>query len=77
MLAMDWIIERIDATEQAVYLRKPMSGTVRRFCVPGAVRAHWHAGVLVIEASTGFVWEVEPHTGRRRRRAGCCFFAEF
>ena len=60
MLAMDWIIERIDATEQAVYLRKLSSGTRRRICVPGAMRAGWQAELLFIEARTGFVWLVEP-----------------
>jgi len=74
---MDWIIERIDATEQAVYLRKLSSGTRRRICVPGAIRAGWQAELLFIEARTGFVWLVEPQTGRRRRRqrSSCCFLA--
>ena len=75
MPGMDWNIERVDVAEEAVYLKKPLSGTERRFCVPGAVSAHWQADLLVIEASTGFVWEIEPYSGRRRRRAQCCFFA--
>ena len=74
MRPMDWIIERIDVAEEAVYLKKPLSGIERRFCVPGAVNARWQADLLVIEASTGFVWEIEPYSGRRRRRAHCCFF---
>jgi len=73
MPGMDWIIERIDVAEEAVYLKKPRSGTQRRFCVPGAMSARWQADLLVIEASTGFVWEIEPYSGRRRR-THCCFF---
>ncbi|UOD49776.1 hypothetical protein [Orrella daihaiensis] len=66
---MDWIIERIDSNEEAVYLKKPRLGIARKICVPGAFDAFIHQGQLVIRASTGFVWEVEPTSGRRRRRA--------
>lgn len=65
---MDWIIERVDSNEEAVYLRKSVLGTRRKICVPGAVDAYLEQGVLVIMANTGFVWEVEPGSGRRRRR---------
>ena len=66
---MDWIIERISSADEAVYLRKPSLGIARKICVPGAVEAYMEHGLLVIVASTGFVWEVEPSSGRRSRRA--------
>jgi hypothetical protein len=66
---MEWIIERVDAREEAVYLRKPQLGTARKICVPGAFDAFLEEGRLMIRASTGFVWEVEPGSGRRRRRS--------
>ena len=66
---MDWIIERVDSREEAVYLKKPLLGIARKICVPGAYDAFIEEGRLVIRASTGFVWDVEPATGRRRRRA--------
>lgn len=67
ILPMEWIIERVDAREEAVYLRKPLVGTARKICVPGAFDAFIEEGRLMIRASTGFVWEVEPGSGRRRR----------
>ena len=78
MLAMNWIIEYIDTAEQAVYLKHADSGVARRFCVPGAQEAFWARGradLLLVQASTGYVWEIEPHTGRRRRRLMCCIYA--
>lgn len=66
---MDWIIERVDSNEEAVYLKKPLLGTARKICVPGAFDAFLEEGRLIIRAQTGFVWEVEPASGRRRRRA--------
>ncbi|MCD8494489.1 MAG: hypothetical protein LRY23_01550 [Burkholderiaceae bacterium] len=69
ILLMDWIIERVDSNEEAVYLKKPLLGIARKICVPGAFDAFIDHGQLVIRATTGFVWEVEPTSGRRRRRA--------
>ena len=69
ILLMDWIIERVDSKEEAVYLKKPLLGIARKICVPGAFDAFIEQGQLMIRASTGFVWEVEPTSGRRRRRA--------
>ncbi len=66
---MEWIIERVDSNEEAVYLKKPLLGIARKFCVPGAFDACIDQGKVVIRASTGFIWEVEPMSGRRRRRA--------
>jgi hypothetical protein len=66
---MEWIIERVSLQEESVYLKKPQHGIVRKISVPGAINACLDQGMLVIWASTGFVWEVEPQSGRRRRRA--------
>ena len=67
MPLMDWIIERVNSSEEAVYLRKPLLGIGRKICVPGACDAYIEDGKLVILANTGFVWEVEPYSGSRRR----------
>ena len=66
---MDWIIDHINSNEEAVYLKKPLGGIVRKICVPGAVNACLEHGLLMIRASTGYIWEVDPDSGRRKRRA--------
>jgi hypothetical protein len=50
-----------------VFLVKPATGTHRRISVPGAIDALLHNGKLMIQASTGFLWEVDPDTGSRKR----------
>jgi hypothetical protein len=66
---MEWIIERISTAEESVYLRKPLVGTTRKISVPGALNARLEGDRLIILASTGFVWEVNPDTGHRKRHA--------
>ena len=65
---MDWIIERINSEEETVYLRKPLGGVARKISVPGAANACLERGRLMIWATTGYVWEVDPHSGHRKRR---------
>ena len=65
---MDWIIDRISASEEAVYLSKPGFSVTRKISVPGAVRACLSQGQLFIWASTGYIWEVNPASGHRKRR---------
>ena len=65
---MDWIIDRINASEEAVYLSKPGFPATRKISVPGAVKACLNKGQLLIWASTGYLWEVDPSSGHRKRR---------
>ena len=67
---MEWIIERVSSNEESVFLVKPATGTHRRISVPGAIDALLQNGKLVIQASTGFLWEVDPDTGSRKRISG-------
>jgi hypothetical protein len=64
---MNWMIERISVNEEAVYLRKP-SGVTRKISVPGALKASLENGRLLIWANTGYLWEVNPDTGHRKRK---------
>lgn len=64
---MEWIIERISAREESVYLVKPSTGTHRQISVPGAIDAAMRGDRLLITANTGFLWEVDPDTGSRKR----------
>ncbi len=64
---MEWVIERVCTSEESVFLVKPATGTHRRISVPGAIDALLHNGKLMIQASTGFLWEVDPDTGSRKR----------
>lgn len=66
---MDWIIDHVNSQEEAVYLKKPLGGVVRKISVPGAVTACLDHGLLMIRASTGYIWEVDPDSGHRKRRA--------
>ena len=78
---MEWIIDRISSAEESVYLRKPLIGTTRKISVPGAVNARLEGNRLMILASTGYVWEVNPDSGHRKRHSaigsgdGAAFFA--
>ena len=67
---MEWIIERVSSNEESVFLVKPATGTHRQISVPGAIGALLKNGKLVIQASTGFLWEVDPDTGSRKRISG-------
>lgn len=64
---MEWNIERISVKDEAVYLRKP-SGVTRKISVPGALNACLEHGRLLIWANTGYLWEVNPDSGHRKRQ---------
>ena len=64
---MNWIIDRISVKEEAVYLLKP-SGVTRKISVPGALNARLENGRLLIWANTGYLWEVNPDSGHRKRQ---------
>ena len=54
-------------------MRKTAPQTLWELCqisVPGAIDALLQNGKLVIQASTGFLWEVDPDTGARKRISG-------
>ena len=70
MTSMEWIIERICARDESVFLVKPGSGTHRQISVPGAVDAFIQSGKLFIQSSTGWLWEVDPDSGSRKRFPG-------
>jgi hypothetical protein len=65
---MNWIIERVSTKEEAVYLRKPEAGVTRKISVPGVINACIEKGKLLIWANTGYLWEVNPDTGHRKRQ---------
>jgi len=62
-----WRIEKVSPRDETVYLCKTDIGTQRKFSVPGALTATIENGQLLIQTSTGWVWEVDPETGTRRR----------
>lgn len=64
---MEWIIDRISVKEEAVYLRKT-SGVTRKISVPGALNACLENDRLMIWANTGYLWEVNPDSGHRKRQ---------
>ena len=64
---MEWVVERISARDESVYLVKPLTGARRQISVPGATDALLRDGRLFITTSTGFLWEVDPDTGSRKR----------
>ena len=67
---MDWIIQRICPREESVFLLKPACGSLRQISVPGAEEAWVEGEKLIIRAKTGYIWEVDPDTGARRRGFG-------
>lgn len=67
---MDWIIQRICPREESVFLLKPACGSLRQISVPGAEEAWVEGEKLIIRAKTGYIWEVDPDTGARRRVFG-------
>jgi|GEM_PF-971919 len=66
--AMKWIIDKLDPDEECVYLRSVNTHITRKFSVPGACKAWLDNGVLLISAVTGYLWQVDPDTGSRRRK---------
>lgn len=64
---MKWTIDRISPNEDSIYLVNRATGSVRQVSVPGAEDAWFRGAVLVIRAKTGFLWEVDPDNGSRRR----------
>lgn len=64
---MKWTIQRICPKEESVFLVNPDTGTTRQISVPGAEEAWFDNDILMIRASNGYLWAVEPETGARRR----------
>lgn len=64
---MEWTIERISVKDEAVYLRQ-LSGVTRKISVPGALKACLENGRLLIWSNTGYLWEVNPDSGHRKRQ---------
>lgn len=54
--------------QRSVFLEQEGTGVTRQISVPGAKEAYIENGLLIIKASTGCVWEVDPGSGSRRRR---------
>ena len=64
---MSWSIQSISTAKESVFLEQVGSGVTRQISVPGAVEAFFEGSMLVIKASTGCIWEVDPDTGARKR----------
>lgn len=64
---MSWSIQSISPAKESVFLEQTGTGITRQISVPGAVDAVFEDEMLIIKASTGCVWEVDPNTGSRRR----------
>lgn len=64
---MKWQIQRVSPEEASVFLVNPETGTTRQISVPGTEDAWFEHGLLMIRASTGYLWEVEPNSGSRKR----------
>lgn len=64
---MSWSIQSVSADKESVFLEQAGTGITRQISVPGAIEAFFYGGMLVIKASTGCVWEVNPDTGSRKR----------
>lgn len=64
---MMWIIQRICPKESSVFLTKPDTGVSRQISVPGVEDAWLKDEKLIIKAKTGYIWEVEPDSGSRKR----------
>ena len=64
---MKWTIQRICPKEESVFLVNPDTGLIRQISVPGAEAAWIQSDRLIIRSKTGYLWEVEPDTGARRR----------
>lgn len=64
---MSWLILSISPDKESVFLEQESTGITRQISVPGAVDAYFEGSKLIIKASTGCVWEVDPNTGSRKR----------
>lgn len=64
---MSWSIQSISPAKESVFLLQAGTGVTRQISVPGALDASFEGGMLVIKASTGCVWKVDPDTGARKR----------
>lgn len=64
---MSWSIQSISPSKESVFLEQTGTGVTRQISVPGATDAFFEGGMLMIKASTGCVWEVDPNTGSRKR----------
>mgnify|MGYP004664754785 CR=1 FL=1 len=64
---MSWSIQSISPAKESVFLEQIGTGITRQISVPGAVDAFFEGAMLVIKASTGCIWEVDPETGARKR----------
>lgn len=64
---MTWSIQSVSASKESVFLEQNGTGITRQISVPGAVEAVFEAGMLLIKASTGCVWQVDPDSGARKR----------
>mgnify|MGYP000099508365 CR=1 FL=1 len=64
---MTWVIQRVCPREESVYLTKAESSAVRQISVPGAEEAWVDNDLIIIRSRIGYLWEVEPDTGARRR----------
>lgn len=64
---MSWSIQSVSADKESVFLEQAGTGITRQISVPGATDAFFEGGMLMIKASTGCVWEVNPDTGSRKR----------
>ena len=62
-----WLIERVSQEDETVHLWKMEVGTRRKFSVPGALTATIESGKLLVHSSTGWMCELDPKTGARRR----------
>jgi hypothetical protein len=67
---MKWIIQCICARESSVYLVKPECGALRQISVPGVEDAWIKGEKLIIKATIGYFWEVEPESESRKRIFG-------
>ncbi|MGV0999754.1 MAG: hypothetical protein ACOYBQ_10550 [Fluviibacter sp.] len=64
---MSWSIQSVSAAKESVFLEQAGTGVTRQISVPGATDAFFNGEKLMIKASTGCVWEVDPTSGSRKR----------
>ena len=67
MRIMTWSIQSISPDKESVFLKQVGTGITRQISVPGAIDAFIENGMLIIKASTGCIWEVDPSAGSRKR----------
>lgn len=64
---MNWKIDHISSKEESVFLIDESTGIKRKISIPGAEDALMSNNKLFIKAKTGYLWEVMPSNGSRRR----------